>query len=80
VIRKKPPVRAIRGSDVGPDVITQKDLQSLAQLQDAEWYAGQVAHDAAREIQRRILHGATVQAGPLAFEPLRKMARTRKVG
>lgn len=75
---RKPPVQAIRGGAVGPDVVTQRDLQSLTNLQDAEWYAGQAAHDAAREIQRRIAHGATVEPGPLTFESARKMARSKR--
>ena len=74
---RKPPVVAIRGGHVR-DLVTQADLRQLATLQALEWEAQRATQKVAMEIERRIAHGAGVEAGEFGFDAELKMARTRK--
>lgn len=75
---KKPPskVRSIAGQHE-PDVITQRDLSRVAELQAAEWLAANNAHKAVLQIQARLLHGARIEPGELSFDSELRMVRRK---
>lgn len=76
-MKRKPPVVAITGEHRS-DVVTQEDLNTLSDLQAAEWRAQRATQRAAMKIEQRIGHGARVEPGRMEFDGDLRMARTRK--
>lgn len=75
--KRKPIVVAIKGS-TKPDVVSQGTLKKIADLQGALWKAERAAHLAVEELRTRLLYGASVEPGPLVFDPELKMVRRRQ--
>jgi hypothetical protein len=75
---RKPPrsVVSIKGS-VGPDRVTQAELQAAADLQGAVWLAEKAARECVQAIESRLTCGATLEPGPLTFDRMLQMARRR---
>ena len=59
-------------------VITQDRLESLAALQLAAWSSHERAAALSAEIDRAVKRGAAVEVGALAWDPIARMARSRK--
>ena len=56
-IKRKPPVVAIRGTHT-EDVVTQRELKKLAEMQAAEWQLNQTVARMIMQVEGRIHHGA----------------------
>lgn len=71
-------IAAINGSRHMPDVVTDEDLETIAELQAASWRADKLTQEANAGLRSRILHGAIVRAKRYYWDSSLGMVRSRK--
>lgn len=59
--------------------VTQEELRVAAELQARAWDAHLEALEAVQAIQRSVERGAEVEPGPLEYNRVMRMVRTKKV-
>lgn len=78
---KKPPQRsrviALRGK-FHAETISQEQLRELESAQRAEWLASKRAALFSERVRAAIQQGASVEPGPLFYDPELEMVRSRK--
>lgn len=79
-VRKKPPtkVTTITRRRFKRDLVTQRDLKELSDLQAAEFVVSQSMQKLALTIFDRVESGAEIEGGDLTFDLELRMARTRR--
>jgi hypothetical protein len=77
---RKPPSRVVdmAGKPLRPGTISQAELQEIARLQDAEWLASRIAHQAIIALEERLDAKEHVEPGDLKYDRAKRMVRTRR--
>lgn len=76
---KKPPAKIVSiAGQLDEDIVTQKELAEISDMQAAEWVAAQSAHRAVLRLIERLKAGAKIEDGTLTFDRELRMVRSRK--
>jgi peptide subunit release factor 1 (eRF1) len=81
VVLKKRRKQKVVGIDQCPatvDVLSDNELERVAELQALAWQAHRSAAAAALELETRIRHGATIESERYWWDPELKMVRSRR--